>query len=287
MDLFSTNNNDPLILKLERDLVFFDVESTGLNVLQDRIIQIALIKYFADGRPLQELELVVNPKIPISKEASDIHGYTADMLLDKPGFEHVAKQVYDFIGEADLAGYNSDRFDLPLLAEELYRHGFDLDLDTRRTVDVQKIYYKMEPRTLKAAYRYFCNKSLEGAHDALADVRATVDVFLGQLKKYEGVDYEDAEGITIKNPIVNDIAALHDFLRDDRSIDFTQRLKKNSNGEIVFNFGKYLNQKVEDVLKKDRNYYHWIMEKDFSSQVKKIVAAIMNQIIEKQNNQLR
>ncbi len=287
MDLFSNHLDDSFQLNLKKDLVFFDIESTGLNVLQDRIIQIALVKYPADGGIAQVLSLVVNPGIPISEDASRIHGYTDEMVADKPGFRDVAQMIYDFIGDADLAGYNSDRFDLPMLAEELYRCKLDLKLEERNTLDVQKIFYKMEPRTLKAAYQFYCNKELVGAHDALADVIATAEVLKGQLAKYENTDFVDADGNILKKPVVNDMDALHKFLKDESTLDYTQRLKKNSQGTIVFNFGKYINQAVEEVLKKDRNYYHWIMEKDFSSQVKKIVGDIMKQIIEKQNKQLQ
>jgi len=286
MDLFDTdstphqNSDYKSPFKLERDIVFFDIESTGLNVMQDRIIQIALIKHYANGNPPAELELLVNPQIAIGREAQAVHGISAEDIADKPPFSAVAKQIMDFIGDADMGGYNSDRFDLPMLSEELARCDIDLDVESRRTVDVQKIFYKMEPRTLKAAYKKFCGKNLEDAHDALADVRATVDVFAGQLKTYEGVDYEDGDGFVTVAPITNDIGAIHEFIKDPSRVDFTNRLKRDANGDIVFNFGKYSNQKVYDVFKKDRNYYHWIQQKDFSTQVKKITLGIMTQIIE-------
>ncbi|MFT4566891.1 MAG: DNA polymerase-3 subunit epsilon [Saprospiraceae bacterium] len=286
MDLFDTSTNldqenktnDGFTFNLERDIVFFDIESTGLNVMQDRIIQIALIKYFKDNRPFEELELLVNPQVPISAEAMAVHGITPDDIRDKPGFKDVAEQVYNFIGDADLSGYNSDRFDIPMLTEELYRNGFDLKIEERRSIDVQKIFYKMEPRTLKAALKYFCKKELVDAHDALADVRATVDVLVGQIKRYEGVDYIDGDGFVTKSPIKNDMNAIHEFLSDGSLVDYTQRLKRDSKGEIVFNFGKYNKHKVADVFRRDKNYYHWIMQKDFSSQVKKIVSGIMKTI---------
>jgi len=284
MDLFDTssqngdNNNSQVKFNLERNIVFFDIESTGLNVMQDRIIQIALIKYLKDGGEPLELEITVNPGIPISAEAMAVHGITPDDIRDKPSFETVAEEIYNFIGDADLAGYNSDRFDMPMLTEELARYGFELDLDARRNIDVQKIFYKMEPRTLKAAYKKFCNKDLEDAHDALADVRATVAVLAGQLRQYEGVDYVDGDGFVTKAPIKNDMSALHEFLSDHRVVDYTQRLRRDTNGDILFNFGKYNKQKVKDVFRRDKNYYHWILQKDFSSQVKKIVTKIMDEI---------
>lgn len=284
MDLFDTPKqpkNKPIDsqrFNLERDIVFFDIESTGLNVMQDRIIQLAMIKYYKDGSPPQEMELLVNPKVPISAEAMAVHGITPDDIRDKPSFEEVAQVVYDFIGDADLAGYNSDRFDIPMLTEEMHRYGYDLNIEERRTIDVQKIFYKMEPRTLKAAYQYYCGMPLEDAHDALADVRATVEVLAGQMHKYKNVDYIDGDGFVTKAPIKNDIAALHDFLSDGSVVDYTQRLRRDSKGEILFNFGKYNQQKVVDVFRRDKNYYHWIMQKDFSSQVKKIVSGIMQSI---------
>ena len=284
MDLFSTSSSSekesPLQVNfnLERDIVFFDIESTGLNVMQDRIIQIALIKIHAEDKPPTELELMVNPGIPISAEAMAVHGITPDDLRDKPSFEGVAEQVYNFIGDADLAGYNSDRFDMPMLSEELARYGFELNLDSRRNIDVQKIFYKMEPRTLKAAYKKFCGEDLVDAHDALADVRATVNVLAGQLKAYHGVDYVDGDGFVTKAPIKNDMGALHEFLVDHRVVDYTQRLRRDANGDILFNFGKYNKQKVKDVFRRDKNYYHWILQKDFSSQVKKFVTEIMKEV---------
>jgi len=263
---------------LDRDIVFFDIESTGLNVLKDRIVQLALIKYPHDGTPPIEREYMVDPQVPISKEAMDVHGITPDMLRGKPVFADVAKEVFDFIGASDLGGYNSDRFDLPMLTEELFRSGYDLNVEGRRTIDVQKIFYKMEPRTLKAALKVYCDKDLEGAHDALADVRATVEVLAGQMAKYDGVDYTDGDGFVTKAPIKNDIQAIHEFISDNRVVDFTQRLRRDYKGEIVFNFGKYSNQRVSDVFKRDKNYYHWIIQKDFSSQVKKIVKKIMEEV---------
>jgi len=183
-------------LNLDRDVVFFDIEATGLNVIRDRIVQIALIKYFKSGKPAEELMLMINPSMPISEEAIAVHGITPDMLKNKPVFAQVADQLWDFIGDADLGGYNSDRYDIPMLMEEFSRVGKELNTSHRRTVDVQKIFYKMEPRTLVAAYKYYCGKPLADAHDALADVRATVDVLGGMIEKYKDVDYVDGDGYT-------------------------------------------------------------------------------------------
>jgi len=270
---------------LERDLVFFDIESTGLNVMRDRILQIALIKYPKDGGEPIELEMMINPGIPISEEAMGVHGITPDMLRNKPTFKEVAKQLFEFIGTADLSGYNSDRFDIPMLMEEFNRYGYDLEIEKRRTIDVQKIFYKMEPRTLKAALKFYCGKSLTDAHDALADVRATVDVLKGQLQKYEGVDYVDGDDLVTPAPVKNDVKALAAFTRSHGMVDVTQRLKYNSEGEIVFNFGKYAGKKVKDIISNDRQYYNWIMEKDFSVQVKKAVSKLMREIQKEKSQQ--
>ena len=259
-------------LNLTKNIVFFDIESTGLNVIRDRIVQIALIKYYADGRDPEEAEMLLNPGIPISKEAMAIHGITPEKIANKPSFKQVAERLFNWIGDADLGGYNSNRFDIPMLMEEFGRAGFEMDISKRRLIDVQRLFYKMEPRTLSAAYRKFCGgKELEGAHDALADVKATVDVLFGQLDQYDGVDHIDGDGFVTKAPIKNDIQALHDFTNDLNIIDVTQRLKLNSDGEIVFNFGKYINQPVGPLVARDRNYYNWIMEKEFTFQVKKMV----------------
>jgi len=262
---------------LDKDLIFFDIESTGLHVLKDRIIQIALIKYKKSGGEPEEKEYLLNPGVPISAEAFAVHGISVDMIRNKPSFKDIADELFEWIGNADLAGYNSDRFDIPMLMEEFGRVGKKLDLTKRRCIDVQKIFYKMEPRTLKAAYKYFCNETLDDAHDALADVKATAEVLKGQLKKYDGVDYEDGDGFITKAPIKNDISALAEFTTDNRSIDVTNRLKLNAEGKVVFNFGKHIGRAVADVFREDRQYYRWMMEKDFSIQVKEAIKKIMDE----------
>ena len=270
---------------LDRDLVFFDIESTGLNVMKDRIVQIALIKYPKGGGEPIEKEMLVNPGIPISEESISIHGITPDKVANKPTFIEVAHEINDFIGDADLSGYNSDRFDIPMLMEEMARGGIDFDVDNRRAIDVQKIFYKMEPRTLVAALKHFCGKKLEDAHDALADVRATVDVLKGQLIMYQETDYVDGDGFTTERPIKNDMAAIAKFIGDTRTVDATQRFKYNHQGVIVFNFGKYVGQPAAELLYKDRHYLNWILEKDFSTQVKKIVKKIVREYADKQKQQ--
>ncbi len=265
-------------LNLNRELVFFDLETTGLNVIRDRIVQIALVKVHKNGTDTTEFSTLVNPGIPISEESMAIHGITPVDLRNKPTFPQVAQKIWDFIGNADLAGYNSNRFDVPMLMEEFARVGMEFDISKRRLIDVQRIFYKMEPRTLKAAYRFYCQQELTDAHDALADVRATIDVFKGQLKMYENKNMIDEDGKEVEAPIKNDMQLLHTFTNDLNTIDATQRLKTNANGEIVFNFGKFTGQPVKEVFKKEPNYYAWMMESEFSSQVKQIIKAIKKEM---------
>ncbi len=265
-----------ITLNLDRNLIFFDIETTGLNVLKDRIIQIALIKFNKSDNSTEEKTYLLNPGVPIQPDALAIHGITVDMIRNKPLFKDIANELYEWIGLADLAGYNCERFDIPILMEEFARVGLDLDMEKRRCVDVQKIFYKMEPRTLKAAYRLYCKKELTNAHDALEDTRATMEVFFGQLKKYKEVDYIDEEGRVIETPINNNIQAIVEFIGNNDQIDFTNRLKYNSEGTVVFNFGKYIGKPVTEVFKSDPQYYNWIMDKDFSHQVKQVVTRIKN-----------
>ena len=262
-------------LNLDRNLIFFDIESTGLNVLRDRIIQLAFIRYHQDSSSPIEKEYLINPGIPISPEAIAVHGITAEDVKDKPSFEELAAEIFEFIGDADLAGYNSNRFDVPLLMEEFGRSGIDFDIDQRRTIDVQRIFYKMEPRTLSAAYKFYCGQKLENAHDALEDVRATVAVLDGQLQKYKGEDFESSDGEVVKDPIKNNVKSLDEFTNDLNIVDVTQRLKYDHEGTIVFNFGKYMGKPVAEVLTRDKQYYQWMLEKEFSFQVKKIIKQLV------------
>jgi DNA polymerase-3 subunit epsilon len=264
-------------IKLDKDLCFFDIEATGLHVIRDRIIQIAIIKYFADGRSPEERCELINPVIPISAEALQVHGITPEMVADKPTFDQMAADLYRFIGDADLAGYNSNRFDIPFLMEEFHRAGFDFDIQNRRLIDVQRIFYKMEPRTLKAAVKFYCDRDFEEAHDALEDVRATIDVLEGQLSRYAHADLKDEDGNVIPQPIQPDVQVLHDFTNDARLLDATQRLRYNEKGEVVFNFGKYNGELVHTTFAREPQYYHWMMGKDFSVQVKQIIKGIYEQ----------
>lgn len=262
---------------LDRDLCFFDIESTGLSVVRDKIVQIAIVKYPKNGGEPIELSMLINPGIPISEEAMGVHGITPKMLSNQPTFQQAARKLMDFIGDSDLAGYNSNRFDVPMLMEEFARVGMELDMTKRRTIDVQRIFYKMEPRTLSAALKYYTGKKIENAHDALADVWATVDVLKGQLEMYKDVDLEDGDGNIISAPVVNDMNALHHFTTDDKMIDATMRLKYNADGVVIFNFGKYNGQDAAKVLTKDKQYYNWILNKDFSTQVKQLVKKLVKE----------
>ncbi|MFM8362282.1 MAG: exonuclease domain-containing protein [Haliscomenobacter sp.] len=264
-----------MIFKLDRDLCFLDIESTGLNVVSDRILQLAMIKYPKDGSEPRELSMLINPGVPISLEAMLVHGITPKDVANKPTFQQVAQKIRDFIGDSDFAGYNSNRFDIPLLMEEFSRVGIELDMARRRTVDVQRIFYKMEPRTLKAALKFYCDRELEDAHDAMADVRATIDVFFGQLQRYEGQDFVDDHGAAQPSPVVRDVQALHDFTNDMKFVDATQKLRYDADGTVVFNFGKYNGQPVAETLATDKQYYHWILAKEFTSQVKQTVKNIV------------
>jgi DNA polymerase-3 subunit epsilon len=265
-------------LNLDRDLVFLDVETTGLSVVVDRILQIGMLKIAHLTGAKTELSMLINPGIPISEASMAIHGITPKDVARKPTFAEVAQQLWDFIGDADLAGYNSNRFDVPMLMEEFARVGKTLDISRRRLIDVQRIFYKMEPRTLKAAYRLYCDAELSDAHDALADVRATHDVLLGQLQRYHGIDLLDEEGGVVENPVRNDMQVLHDFTNDLGFLDATQKLRRQPDGTVVFAFGKYQGQVVHDVFRKERHYFHWMMEKNFSSQVKQIIRGIMMEV---------
>jgi DNA polymerase III subunit epsilon len=259
-------------LKLTRPLAIFDLETTGTNIATDRIVEIAILKVHSDGHEETRVHLV-NPEMPIPPEVTAIHGITDEDVKDKPTFRELAGNLLSFIGNSDLAGYNNIKFDIPLLAEEFLRTDQDLDLKNRRVIDVQNIFHKMEQRTLKAAYRFYCGKELINAHSAEADTRATYDVLLSQLDRYENAEYTDRSGVVSK-PVVNDIKALHDFSYYNRNADLAGNIIYNDKNEEVFNFGKYKNHKVEDIFKKEPSYYDWMMKSAFPLTTKKVITAI-------------
>lgn len=262
-------------LNLEKDLVVFDIESTGLSTSKDRIVQLAIIKFFADGRePIEKCRLV-NPEMSIPSEAAEIHGITDEMVKDQPTFKQIAKALFDLVGDSDLCGYNINRFDVPMLMEEFSRAGLELDMTDRKTIDVWKIFQKMEPRDLKSAYKYYCDKELVGGHDAMVDVKATIEVLEGQLDKYKGKDYDNGKDEVEKEPVKNDMQSLHDFTNFKDRVDYEGKIILNENGVPSFNFGKYQNKSVVDVITSNPGYYNWFMKGDFSTNTKKVVEEIM------------
>jgi DNA polymerase III subunit epsilon len=260
------------MLNLTKPLVFLDLETTGINPVTDRIIDIALLKVLPGGN--KEMKTWrVNPGIAIPPETTKIHGIQDKDVVDSPLFDKVATQVLDFIGNADLAGYNSNKFDIPLLIEECLRAGLDFDLKNRKLVDVQHIFHLMEPRTLGAAYRFYCNQKLENAHSAEADVLATYEVLLEQVKKYENVEIENKKGELV-TPVQNNINALSVLAGDNKVVDLVGRIVLNEAGVEVFNFGKYKDKPIEEVFKKEPSYYHWMMKGEFPLYTKKIITQI-------------
>ena len=247
-------------LNLKKPLLFFDLETTGLDVSQDRIVEIAAVKVFPDGS-VEEKCRRINPEMHIPEAATEVHHITDEDVKDAPTFRQVAKSLAQWMEGCDIAGYNSTRFDIPMLAEEFLRAGVDYDFRKRKLVDVQNIFHKMEQRTLVAAYSFYCHKQLEDAHSALGDVRATYEVLKAQLDKYEGT-------------IENDIAFLSDFTAMDRRVDYAGRIVLDDHDNPVFNFGKYKGQKVEDVLQRDTSYYDWMCKGDFTLDTKKVLTEI-------------
>lgn len=256
-------------------MAFIDLETTGIDIVRDRIIQIAVLKAFPDGN--EEMKTwVINPTIPIPNASSEIHGIYDEDIKDKPTFKNIADSLVNYINDSDLAGYNSNRFDIPVLIAEFSRVDIDFQLEGRKIIDVQTIFHKMEPRSLKAAYKYYCGETLEGAHDAANDIRATYEVFKAQLERYENAEYEDKDG-NISYPVKNNIEELQEFIPFD-FLDPTKRVIYDENNQIVFNFGKYKGEVVAEAFKKEPNYYKWMMEKDFSVFTKKAVTRIWESI---------
>ena len=259
-------------LNLKRPIVFFDIESTGVDVATDRIVEISFLKIHPDDKK-ESLTMKINPTIPIPLSSSLIHGIYDKDVVDAPTFKDLAKQFYQFLQNCDLGGYNSNKFDIPLLAEEFLRVDLDFDLKGRNLVDVQNIFHQMEQRTLKAAYKFYCEKDLVGAHGAEADILATYEVLLAQLKRYENVEIETKAGKKIV-PVVNDMKALHDFSRNTNNVDLAGRIVYDEQGVEVFNFGKHKGKAVLDVFKSEPSYYSWMMNGDFPLYTKKVLTAI-------------
>jgi DNA polymerase-3 subunit epsilon len=248
-------------LHLKRPLAFFDLEATGINIGADRIVEISVIKLHPDGS--EEVKTWrINPEMPIPIESSLIHGIYDEHIKDEPTFKAVASLVAEFLDNSDLAGYNSNKFDIPMLMEEFLRVGVLFDLDNRHFVDVQNIFHQMEQRTLKAAYQFYCKKDIINAHSAEADTRATMEVLLAQIERYENQEWEDKKG-NKSIPVVNHVEGLHKFTNLNRPVDFAGRMAFNDNNEEVFNFGKHKGKRVEDVFNLEPSYYSWMMNGDF------------------------
>ncbi len=264
-------------IKLHKPLIFLDIEATGLSVGSDRIVEISLVKLKMD-QSTETKTMRINPGIPIPEKVSKIHGIYEKDLKDAPSFKEAAPELLRFIGNADLAGYNSNKFDIPLLAEEFLRAEFDFDLSNRKLLDVQNIFHIMEPRNLVAAYKFYCNKPLEKAHSAESDALATYEIFKEQLNKYDGVQIEDENGNKFQ-PIVNDINQLSEFSTKTKNVDLAGRIIFNELGVEVFSFGKHKDKAVVEVFKKEPSYYNWMMQGDFPLYTKKVITALRLKMI--------
>lgn len=246
-------------LNLTKPICFFDLETTGVNITTDRIVEIAILKVHPNGKEESKTWLV-NPEMEIPKDVIAIHGITNEMVADKPTFKEVAKDIFNMIKDADLGGFNSNRFDIPLLAEELLRAEVDFDMKNRVAVDVQTIFHKMEQRTLSAAYKFYCNENLEDAHSAAADTKATYEVLKAQIAKYDELE--------------NDTKFLADFSSRKQFADFAGFIVYNKKGEECFSFGKHKGKLVSEVLESEPGYFGWLLNADFPLYTKKVLTAI-------------
>ena len=246
-------------LKLNRPICFFDLETTGIDVAKDRIVEIAILKVFPNGNKESKTWLV-NPTIPIPPQSTVVHGITDEKVANEPTFAQLSSQVYNMIKDSDLAGFNSDRFDIPLLAEELLRAEVDFDMKNRVSVDVQTIFHKKEERTLSAAYKFYCSQTLENAHSAEADTNATYEILKAQLERYNDLD--------------NDMKSLSEFTTRKKSVDFAGFIALNDKGQEIFTFGKHKGALVDDVLDKEPGYFGWIQNAEFPLYTKKVLTAI-------------
>lgn len=246
-------------LKLSKPICFFDLETTGTDITKDRIVEISVLKVYPNGNHESKTWLV-NPTIPIPKGVSDIHGITDERVANEPTFKELAKTIHNMIKDSDLAGYNSDRFDIPLLAEEMLRADVDFDLGNRVTIDVQAIFHKMEQRTLSAAYKFYCGKTLENAHSAEADTTATYEILKSQLDRYPELE--------------NNMKKLSEFTTRKQAVDFAGFIALNDKNEEIFTFGKHKGRKVEDILEEEPGYFGWILNADFPLYTKKVLTGI-------------
>ncbi len=259
-------------LNLKRPLAFFDLETTGVNVASDRIVEISILKAMPDGTE-QIKTMRINPGIPIPLESSLIHGIYDEDVSREPTFKQAGEDLARFLDDCDLAGYNSNKFDIPVLMEEFLRAGINFDIDNRHFVDVQNIFHQMEQRTLRAAYQFYCGKVIENAHSAEADIKATYEVLLAQIGKYENQDWEDKKGV-ISKPVQNNIEALHKFTNLNKPVDFAARMVYNEDGVEVINFGKHKGRSVEEVFQAEPSYYNWMQNGDFPLYTKRCLEKI-------------
>jgi DNA polymerase-3 subunit epsilon len=250
-------------LQLVRPIAFIDLETTGINISIDRIVEIAIVKINTDGTKISKRRLV-NPLVPIPVTASEIHGITDEMVKDAPTFKQIANEMKQFLEDCDLGGYNSNRFDIPMMVEEFLRAGLDFTLDGRRMVDVQKVFHMMEQRTLSAAYKFYCNKTLADAHSAEADATATWEVLCAQIDRYPNIG--------------NTVESILKFTGEEEIVDFSRRFVKQ-NGIEVFNFGKHKGRPVTEVLRLEPQYYDWMMKGDFSMHTKQKLTEILNKTL--------
>jgi DNA polymerase-3 subunit epsilon len=256
------------MLDLIRPIAFIDLETTGISLSSDRIVEIAIVKIMPDHTKQVKRKLL-NPEMQIPTASSDIHGITNDMVKDAPTFKQAGNEIKQFLQDCDLGGYNSNRFDIPILMEEFLRAGMDVDLSNRRMIDVQHIFYSMEPRTLTAAYKFYCQKELVNAHSAEADINATIEVFMSQLEHY--------------NQLGNTVDSILGVIGEEKIVDYARRFSFDDKGVEVFNFGKYKGKSVSEVLRSEPHYYDWMMRGDFPLHTKQKLTEIMNRSILKSN----
>ena len=278
-------------LNLSKPLIFFDLETTGVQVGHDHIVEICLLKAMPGGQTDTRVERIRpvdanGQTVHIPEQTTAVHGITDADVADKPSFPELAQDLLEYIGDADLAGYNSNKFDVPLLVEEFLRAGIDFDLSCRHCVDVQNIFHQMEQRTLVAAYRFYCGKELENAHSAAADTEATFEVLKAQLDRYQGVDYKDRSG-RVSQPVVNDVAALSRFTANSQWADLVGHIGYDKEHREVFNFGKHKGESVEAVFEKEPSYYDWMMKSDFPLSTKRLITTIWDRRKQKKINDLK
>lgn len=267
-------------LDLKKPLVVFDLETTGKNLTTDRIVELCLLKIFpSEGEKIIKTYRV-NPEQPIDPGATKVHGISDEDVANEPTFAELSDEILEFIGDSDLAGFNIKNFDIPILIEEFIRVKKSFNMTGRKIIDSMTIFHKMEPRNLKAAYKFYCDKILLNAHSAEADTTATYEILLSQIERYKGVDYVD-DNNNILYPITNNVDDLHQFVNDDHNVEITGRLIYDKDNNPCFNFGVHKGKKVIDVFKTTPDYITWIIVKsDFPMGVKKIISEIINKPVE-------